>query len=54
MYFIRIENTRTERHEALIVYGPIEVGTVIGWGADERNADGVAYWRVQSCEPYEA
>ena len=49
-YLIRLENTRTSRQEALLALAPIPAGTVIGWGADEHNPDGIAYWTVTSCE----
>lgn len=50
-YIIRLENTRTSRHEALLVLVPIHPGTVIGWGSDEHSPDGIAHWTVTSCEP---
>ena len=49
-YLIRLENTRTSRHESLWVLIPIPTGTVIGWGSDEHSPDGIAYWTVTSCE----
>lgn len=49
-YLIRLENTRTSRHEALLAFAPIPAGTVIGWGSDEHSPDGVAYWTVTHCE----
>lgn len=49
-YLIRLENTRTSRHDALLALAPIPAGTVIGWGSDEHIPDGIAYWTVTSCE----
>ena len=51
-YFCRIENIRTSLHEFLVVFAPLEIGTIIGWGADELEPDGIAKWKVQSCEEY--
>lgn len=50
-YIARLENTRTSQHEAILVFDPIPAGTVIGWGRDEHNPDGIAYWIVTSCDP---
>lgn len=49
-YLIRLENTRTSRHDALLAFSPIPAGTVIGWGSDDHSPDGIAYWTVTSCE----
>lgn len=49
-YLIRLENTRTSQHDAFFAFAPITAGTVIGWGSDEHNPDGIAYWTVTSCE----
>lgn len=49
-YLIRLENTRTSRHDVLLAFDPIPAGTVIGWGSDEHSPDGIAYWTVTSCE----
>lgn len=50
-YLIRLENTRTSRHDALLAFSPIPAGTIIGWGSDEHSPDGIAYWAVIGCEP---
>lgn len=50
-YIIRLENTRTALHDALVSFSPIRTGTVIGWGSDEHSPDGIAYWTVTGCEP---
>ena len=49
-YIVCLENTRTSRHDVLLVFAPIRAGTVIGWGSDEHSPDGIAYWTVTSCE----
>ena len=49
-YIVRLENTRTSLHDALLVFEPIPAGTVIGWGSDEHSPDGIAYWTVVGCE----
>lgn len=38
-YLIRLENTRTSRHDALLEFSPIPAGTVIGWGSDEHSPE---------------
>ena len=50
-YIVRLENTRTALHDALVAFSPIRTGTVIGWGSDEHSPDGIAYWTVIGCEP---
>lgn len=52
MYFVRLLNIYTDRTEAIIVYSPLPVGAVIGWGRDEHRSDKIARWTVQSCEEY--
>ena len=49
-YLIRLENTRTSSYNSFFTFFYIPAGTVIGWGADEHNPDGIAYWTVTSCE----
>lgn len=52
MYLVRLLNIYTDRAEAIIVYSPLPVGSVIGWGRDEHRSDKIARWTVQSCEEY--
>lgn len=52
MYFVRLLNIYTDRAEAIIVFSPLPVGSVIGWGHDENRSDKIARWVVQSCEEY--
>jgi hypothetical protein len=53
-YLCRLENIRTSRHEAIIVFDYLEIGTKIGWGADEHSPDGIAYWTVTHCDTCQA
>ena len=49
-YLILLENTRTSSYNSFFTFFYIPAGTVIGWGTDEHNPDGIAYWTVTSCE----
>lgn len=45
-----LENIRTAEHAAICTFSELAPKTVIGWGADDRQPDGIAQWEVVTCE----
>lgn len=48
-YLATIKNIRSGEYVRLFLFSPIAIGDIIGWGADEQNADGIAPWKVIDC-----
>ena len=44
-----IKNKRTGQCDALITFAPLAAGSIIKWGADDNNPDGLAAWIVIDC-----
>lgn len=48
-YSITIQNTRSYNYTTLLVPIFIPEGTIIKWGSDEHNPDGLGEWEVKNC-----
>ncbi len=48
-YLVSLMDFETMDTAYIYVYAPVADGTVIGWGADVRQADGIRKWTVLSC-----
>ncbi len=48
-YELIIKNTRTSSYTSILVPICILAGSIIKWGNDENNPDGLAQWEVVSC-----
>lgn len=48
-YHCIIKNKRTGQFDALITLVPLEIGSIIKWGADDNSPDGLAAWIVIDC-----
>lgn len=53
-YRLHIQDPLTCETTQIIVFSPVEEGTIIGWGADCREQDGLRKWKVFGCvaDPY--
>lgn len=49
-YLVCLKNLRTSSFNSFFSFFAIPVGTVILWGADDCNSDGLACWTVTSCD----
>lgn len=49
-YLLCIKNQRTGNITAIYVPILIPEGTIIKWGCDEHNPDGLGLWKVTRCE----
>lgn len=48
-YLLSLIDFETMDTAHIYVFAPVADGTVIGWGHDERQADGIRKWTVLSC-----
>lgn len=49
MYVVHLESLRRQRHEIFLVSHPVPLQTVIGWGADLLDPEGIERWIVTDC-----
>lgn len=48
-YHCIVKNKHTGQFDALITLVPLEIGSIIKWGADDNSPDGLAAWIVIDC-----
>lgn len=46
-YTYRLKAVKGDEIDFITVFTPLESGTIIGWGADESEPDGIKYWEVR-------
>lgn len=48
-YLLSLKDERTGDSAYIHVFAPVEDGTIICWGADCTQEDGLRRWKVMSC-----
>ena len=49
-YVITLRNIRTKSFEVIYSSNYLSVGSIVTWGPDEQQPDGLARWEVCVCE----
>lgn len=46
-YTYRLKAVKGYEMDFITVFSPLEIGTIIGWGPDESEPDGIKRWEVR-------
>lgn len=46
-YTYRLKAVKGYEMDFITVFSPLEIGTIIGWGPDKSEPDGIKRWEVR-------